>query len=375
MTNPAKPVISYSYTGFQLGQGNNAFPGTQLDSDIATLVAAADATIDGLADVRRSDGALQNAIVTPDSLAPAVYLGLQTPTVWAAGVNYASAATVTVSAAGYQGIYRCVVAHLSGAFATDFANGKWALVFSFIAVSVASSVAFTPAGNIAATNVQTALIELDTEKEPAVVVGTAAQFWRGDKVFTDFATTVRASVLTGISFATSTAVVAADTLLAAAGKLQAQVSLKANSAAPTFTGVVGVPTPAAADNTATAATTAWVRGAYGTVTITPGGTMTAVASPSNPRAVKAGNVVQCKGWFTKTAGTIIASGVAIGTVPAGYRPLGSIIGIIVLTDGSANYEVVPVGVDPTTGVITTSRASTGFGYLVSLDSLVWDISF
>jgi len=43
----------------------------------------------------------------------------------------------------------------------------------------------------------------------------------------DFAATVRATVLTGLSTATSTAVVAADTILVAIGKLQAQVNLKA----------------------------------------------------------------------------------------------------------------------------------------------------
>jgi len=42
----------------------------------------------------------------------------------------------------------------------------------------------------------------------------------------DFVATVRATVLTGLSTATSTAVVAADTILVAIGKLQAQVSLK-----------------------------------------------------------------------------------------------------------------------------------------------------
>ena len=46
----------------------------------------------------------------------------------------------------------------------------------------------------------------------------------------NFATTVRATVLTGLSTATSTAVVAADTILVAIGKLQAQVNLKANKA-------------------------------------------------------------------------------------------------------------------------------------------------
>lgn len=75
-------------------------------------------------------------------------------------------------------------------------------------------------------------------KEPSIATGSNAQYWRGDKGWRDFATDVRAAVLTGLSLATSTAVVAGDTILAAIGKLQAQVSLRATSATPTFTGQV-----------------------------------------------------------------------------------------------------------------------------------------
>ncbi len=52
----------------------------------------------------------------------------------------------------------------------------------------------------------------------------------------DFATVALAVVLTGLSLVTSTAVTAADTLLVAIGKLQAQVTLRALLAANTFTG-------------------------------------------------------------------------------------------------------------------------------------------
>lgn len=59
-------------------------------------------------------------------------------------------------------------------------------------------------------------------KEPTITAGTTAQFWRGDKSWQDLATAVRAVVLTGISFASSAAVTAADSILTAIGKLQAQ---------------------------------------------------------------------------------------------------------------------------------------------------------
>jgi hypothetical protein len=61
-------------------------------------------------------------------------------------------------------------------------------------------------------------------REPTITAGTTSQFWRGDKSWADFATTVRASVLTGLSTATNAAVAAADSVLAAFGKLQAQIN-------------------------------------------------------------------------------------------------------------------------------------------------------
>ena len=64
----------------------------------------------------------------------------------------------------------------------------------------------------------------DGTKEPAFAAGTTAQYRRGDKTWQDFATAVRASVMTGLSTVTATAVSATDTLLAAIGKLQAQIT-------------------------------------------------------------------------------------------------------------------------------------------------------
>lgn len=83
-----------------------------------------------------------------------------------------------------------------------------------------NGVAFDGTANITVT---------DNTKEPAITAGTASQYWSGLKAWVDFATSVRASVLTGLSLATSTAVAAADSVLVAIGKLQAQVSLKLNA--------------------------------------------------------------------------------------------------------------------------------------------------
>ncbi|MGN5592557.1 phage tail-collar fiber domain-containing protein [Stutzerimonas nitrititolerans] len=71
--------------------------------------------------------------------------------------------------------------------------------------------------------------KLNDEKEPAIAPGTAGQYWRGNKTWRDFATDVRAAVLSGLSIASATAVAATDSLLTAIGKLQAQITGLATS--------------------------------------------------------------------------------------------------------------------------------------------------
>lgn len=72
----------------------------------------------------------------------------------------------------------------------------------------AAQITNTPAGDIAAVTAQAAITELDTEKQSIATL----------------AADIRATVLTGLSLATSTAITAADTILVAFGKLQAQIT-------------------------------------------------------------------------------------------------------------------------------------------------------
>lgn len=61
-------------------------------------------------------------------------------------------------------------------------------------------------------------------KEPSVTAGTNAQYWRGDKTWQDLFSGVRTATLTGLSTATNAAITAADTVLSALGKVQAQIT-------------------------------------------------------------------------------------------------------------------------------------------------------
>lgn len=65
---------------------------------------------------------------------------------------------------------------------------------------------------------------------------------------TNFAANVRSTVLTGISTATNATLAVTDTVLAALGKLQAQIAVKSNLASPTFTGTVVLPSTTSIGN-------------------------------------------------------------------------------------------------------------------------------
>ena len=75
---------------------------------------------------------------------------------------------------------------------------------------------------------------LATSKENAITGTTSADFWSGAKTFINFATTVRSTVLTGLSLATSQVIVATDSVILALGYLQSQISGKRNFSRTTF---------------------------------------------------------------------------------------------------------------------------------------------
>jgi hypothetical protein len=131
--------ITYSYTGFQQAQqGVSAFPGTQLDADLAGL----SASLDGLATFVergfRSDGALTNGSVTFDSLSPALQAGgISGSLPWTTGTPYGAGST----AINNNKLYRCLVAHTAGVFATDLAAGDWVFLANLGVSGPGSSVA------------------------------------------------------------------------------------------------------------------------------------------------------------------------------------------------------------------------------------------
>lgn len=69
MANPRPYVPGFDYSNFEAANPTKPKPGNQLDNDFNNIKATTDDLIAGLGNIRRSDGALNNGIVTVDSLA------------------------------------------------------------------------------------------------------------------------------------------------------------------------------------------------------------------------------------------------------------------------------------------------------------------
>lgn len=140
MTTPPPPIPSqlYSYTAFQQAQGDNTFPGTQLDADLANLIGSCSAIIGFINSAFRSDGRLANGFVTREALGADIRIGFEPPTPWATATAYA------INDAVYylNAFYFCNTAHTSSAFATDLANGLWTLAADFEQAAEAALIDF-----------------------------------------------------------------------------------------------------------------------------------------------------------------------------------------------------------------------------------------
>lgn len=116
------------------------FPGQQLDVEFNNVKATTDQITANLGLIQRNDGALANGTVTYDQLAPALQTnGLATAAAWVSGTTYTVGTTV------YQNsnLYRCLIAHTAGVFATDSAAGDWLLL---VALPIGPTGATGPTG-------------------------------------------------------------------------------------------------------------------------------------------------------------------------------------------------------------------------------------
>lgn len=130
---PTPPVIRTSYAAVERSFQDGAFPGQELDVDLRDLRDSLSHLIEFIQGVMRTDGALQNGIVTPRSLSSEVTLGIRAPSNWLALSAYQAGDTVFQD----TGLWEALVDHTaSDTFPPDRDGGKWELKIDFGDVTV-----------------------------------------------------------------------------------------------------------------------------------------------------------------------------------------------------------------------------------------------
>jgi len=130
MANPTPYVKGYDFSGYQAANPTLPLPAQQVDAELNDVATSIGEAIAALADVRRSDGALKNLVVTTEALAVDVrslLAGDPNPRgLWVTGTAYEQN-----DLAVYLGAtYICATAHVAGTFSTDLAATKWLLIAS-----------------------------------------------------------------------------------------------------------------------------------------------------------------------------------------------------------------------------------------------------
>lgn len=148
----------------------------RLDAELDNISLTANALVGNLALIQRDDGKLQDGLVEPYNLSSATK-AFTMATKWNARGLWATATVYAYNdMVDFGGkAYICAIAHTSGVFATDYAAGKWQL---FSAAANAASVDFTQTTTISATDVQSAIVEVDTENR-ALSNPTISAFYGG----------------------------------------------------------------------------------------------------------------------------------------------------------------------------------------------------
>ena len=125
MAAPTPYVPAYDFSSYQTANPADPLPGDRVDIEFAAVKTTTDNLRTNLAVIQRSDNALANAIVTPDSLSTAtralLAAGGTVRGVWATATAYAVGDVVSNG----ENTYIAATAHTSGTFATDLGNSKW----------------------------------------------------------------------------------------------------------------------------------------------------------------------------------------------------------------------------------------------------------
>lgn len=124
MAQPPDYTRQADFSAFAAANPATPLSGVSLDAELNRIKATVDAILTNIALIQRDDGDLANLSVGVDQLRPDVDFAISTVADWTTATLYRPRAGVFESSI----LYRCLVRHTSGTFATDLAAGYWAVV-------------------------------------------------------------------------------------------------------------------------------------------------------------------------------------------------------------------------------------------------------
>lgn len=176
MSQPAAyaPATDFSDDEVANVGGRSTVRTAALDAEFAAVATTLSGVLANLSLNQRDDGEIRDGRVklhtlASDVLALLVAYGATPRGSWLTATVYALKDLASQSG----NTYICAVPHTAGTFATDLAAGKW-MLFTLGSATAASAVAFAPTGTIAATDVQAAINESDTENRALSAAASAA---------------------------------------------------------------------------------------------------------------------------------------------------------------------------------------------------------
>jgi hypothetical protein len=126
MAQPTPYVPSFDFSDFSTLNPDTPQPGVSLDAQFNAIALTLNEILTNLALIQRDDGALANGIVTSESLAAGITIGVEPATTWVTATEYEASVNLVWQSGK---LYQCLVDHTSGTFATDLAAGKWVEIF------------------------------------------------------------------------------------------------------------------------------------------------------------------------------------------------------------------------------------------------------
>jgi len=141
MADPTRYQPSYDFSDWQATRPSIPLPAVQVDAQFDGISTVLDTHRSAIMSIRRSDGALKNGIVTPDSLAASLSIGFTMSGEWASGVAYNAADGVTYGTS----FYKAKVRHTStNGTRPDLDPTTWTFLFTFSTIGVVDG-SITPA--------------------------------------------------------------------------------------------------------------------------------------------------------------------------------------------------------------------------------------